>query len=76
MVEMVGGYTFHPTSGHSHGRIGFETCHSQKWNQTAGNVFTYTATVCIIHFRIVQGKPFSFSHRDSGIADIIGNPVG
>ena len=76
MVEMVGRNTFHAAACHCHSRIGFETCHAKERDQCTGNVFAYTATVGIVHFCIVKRVAFAFPHRDTGVADIVGYPMG
>ena len=76
VVEMVGRNGFHPAASHSHGRKGFESCHSQEGNQRAGNVLAYTAAVGVVHFQVVQGESFSLAHGDTCITDVVGHPVG
>ena len=76
MVEVVGRNTFHTAACHCHSGIGFETCHTEEGYQRSGNIFTDTATVGIIHLGIVKGITFAFAHRDAGVTDIVGNPVG
>ena len=76
MVEVVGRNTFHTAACHCHSGIGFETCHTEEGYQRSGNIFTDAATIGIIHLGIVKGITFAFAHRDAGVTDIVGNPVG
>ena len=76
MVEVVGWDAFHATTGHCHGWIGFEACHTQESDQGTGNIFTDTTTVRVVHLQVMQRVAFAFAHRDTGVTDIVGNPVG
>ena len=75
MVEMIGRNRFYPASSHCHCRKGFKSGHPQECNQCSCNILTYSTTVCIIHFQVMQCKSFSFSHGNTCIPDVISHPV-
>ena len=76
VVKVIGRNTFYTASSHCHCGISLKARHTEEWNQGSGNILTYTASVSVIHFRIMQGISLPFTHRDAGIADIICHPMG
>ena len=76
MVEVVGRDGLHAAACHRHGRIGFEACHAQEGDERACDVLAHATTVSVVHLQVVQGEAFALTHRDAGVADVVGHPVG
>ena len=76
MVEMVGGDAFYTASRHGHRRVSLEAGHAEEGDQRTGDILADTATIGIIHFQVVKRETLAFTHRDSGVTDVIGHPVG
>ena len=76
VVELVGRNAVDPLMCHGHGGVGLETRRTQHGDQHASLVFAYAAAVGEVHFGIVQCVALALSHADSGVADIVGHPVG
>ena len=76
MVEMIGRNALDAASRHRHRRISLETCHTQEGDQRAGNILAYATTVGVVHLRVVKRKALPLAHADTGVADIVGHPMG
>ena len=76
VVELVGGDAVYAFVGHGHGSIGFKSGGAEHGYEHAGFVFADSAAVGEVHLGIVEGVAFAGSHADSGIADVVGHPVG
>ena len=73
---MVGGDRFDAAACHCHGGVGLEAGHAKECDQRAGDILADTTTVGVVHLEVMERVALALAHRDAGIADVVGYPVG